>query len=980
MSGSVVGIDVGTSAIRAVEIEAGLRPTVLRLGQVATPAGSVRSGEVVDPERVADAMKRLLSSIGIGTRDARLVLNGSRTLVRPFSIPAVESEAIEAAVLEAVRDRMPLPIDDLYSGYSIDDSTSLATGETVYLGMFAAAHRRVTDRAVSSVDLADMAVTAVELAPFVLARVAAGASSAGRAEAVVSLGGGATTVVIHQGGVVHAAQTISIGGGDLTTRIAQRMSMSIEEAEHLKRHLTSAPPADTTDAQWAIGPLLGNLVSSIARVVNDANKQLPAPVEVVLLTGGGSRLHALGEQIELTLGISAKPLDPFVGLAIGNTGMSPAQITAISPLLASAVGAALGVVDPIAIDVLKADRRKATETGPGTQGSMESVSWGFDVDRQEAAAKGPDPSVPRPPYIDIERTLAQETADAARSLPAAVEPADAFDRSFAPAPAAPPPSAPGTSGSGSPASGSESVSSPESNASAPGATSYDGLTSGHGVATPEAVVSQRSPAEESSGNGSRPAASSGAGVTDHTATLGLDAAAVRAAAAGRLPEGYGKSTSKYTTPGDEPSSDGWPENGRWPGETEPFDSSGSADPGTMSQTDSGPDHEHHVVADHNGAGAIPNPGALVLTTASSSPSHPDAPPPQSSDISGLTPQGDQSVAIAPAEGHNGAADPPLQSLGAGAPNAAGTLAAGAAAGLGAAAVDAQPATPGLDGDFIEFGDGFSGLGVGSSDESSAFAALRASMNATGSHHIASNGGSTAIGNVPIGGGVREAPQVQGAHQRSHTPDRQARNGASMGQAHLSVPTMVGRAVRRRWRALVAFMLIAVVVLGLPIWFLSRRAADERDAIATLTQRRASLQNEVVASADAAPQEPTDDLLKEWAGRQVFIGQVAQAAADAMGDSATLESLDVVVDATQLDVNDPEQPRAGDAPRLVATVTAANEEQGTAWIDQLKDLGIVEGDPVVEAGSADGGDISLKVTIDLDTATVAERFGSKGGDQ
>ena len=138
MSGSVVGIDVGTSAIRAVEIEAGLRPTVLRLGQVATPAGSVRSGEVVDPERVADAMKRLLSSIGIGTRDARLVLNGSRTLVRPFSIPAVESEAIEAAVLEAVRDRMPLPIDDLYSGYSIDDSTSLATGETVYLGMFAA--------------------------------------------------------------------------------------------------------------------------------------------------------------------------------------------------------------------------------------------------------------------------------------------------------------------------------------------------------------------------------------------------------------------------------------------------------------------------------------------------------------------------------------------------------------------------------------------------------------------------------------------------------------------------------------------------------------------------------------------------------------------------------------------------------------------------------------------------------------------------
>ncbi|MCB0974438.1 MAG: type IV pilus assembly protein PilM [Actinobacteria bacterium] len=903
MSLSVVGIDVGTSAIRAVEIEAGLRPTVLRLGQVATPPGSVRSGEVIDPERVASATSRLLTSIGVSTRTARLVLNGSRTLVRPFSIPAVGSDAIEAAVLDAVRDRMPLPVEDLYSGYTIDDSTSLSTGETVYLGMFAAAHRRVTDRTVSAIQLADMAVSAVELAPFVLARIAAAASSTGRSEAVVSLGGGAATVVVHRGGVVHAAQTIPIGGADLTTRIAQRMSISMEAAEHLKRHLASAPPADTTDAQWAIGPLLGNLVSSIARVVQEANSKIGSPVEVVLLTGGGSRLHALGEQIELTLGISAKPLDPFVGLTLGTTGMSPAQINAISPLLASAVGAALGVVDPIAIDILKSDRSVGASGAPASaeETSMESVSWGFDDQRSSTEPVNiGTKSAARPPHVDIERTLAQAASTNRPEYPA--DPAR------------------------------------------PAHPNRDEIG---------AEVSQRPQTD------------------DGAATLGLNAADVRALASNTVtrPDAVG--------------------------EREAPSSSSSDLPGTMAAPGVEVLQPHRPSPTRNGVGAIPNPGALVESTASSSPSLPDAPPPPSifeppniaSSASASVPTRETSQP-SPAIQH-AEASAPTQTAGADRPDTSEPVAGaspegpnhtpvGTAAGHLGGATDDRIATF-SDDDFIELGEFFEGQARGDVDESRAFAALKASMTTSGSPVLRSDhqaGSTTPVsesGPQPTQSRPRSAPGGSGAGSAPQTT-------TDASDAHLSVPSMLGRAAKRRWRALVAALLITSLILGLPLWLLSRRSADERDAIGTLSQRRSSLEDQIADFGERVPRQPSQALLDEWKVRQTFVGHVAQVATDAMGDSVTLEALDVVVDATELDVNDPQRPKPGESPRLQALVTAPTEAEGTAWVKELQDLGIVLDDPVIEASRADNGDIALDVTIDVDSDAVTEEFWTLGGDR
>ncbi|MGH8875209.1 MAG: pilus assembly protein PilM, partial [Acidimicrobiia bacterium] len=55
-----VGLDIGTSAVRAAAVQGGKGPPKLKAyGQVALPAGAVSTGEIVDSSTVTDAVTQL---------------------------------------------------------------------------------------------------------------------------------------------------------------------------------------------------------------------------------------------------------------------------------------------------------------------------------------------------------------------------------------------------------------------------------------------------------------------------------------------------------------------------------------------------------------------------------------------------------------------------------------------------------------------------------------------------------------------------------------------------------------------------------------------------------------------------------------------------------------------------------------------------------------------------------------------------------
>src|SRR2546421_12989724 len=99
MAQRAVGLDVGTSAVRAVELVLGREQvTLTRFGQVALPPGAVRAGEVVDAPAVASAIRRLWREAGFRARSVVVGGGNQRVVVRQAALPDMGTEDMRSAL------------------------------------------------------------------------------------------------------------------------------------------------------------------------------------------------------------------------------------------------------------------------------------------------------------------------------------------------------------------------------------------------------------------------------------------------------------------------------------------------------------------------------------------------------------------------------------------------------------------------------------------------------------------------------------------------------------------------------------------------------------------------------------------------------------------------------------------------------------------------------------------------------------------
>src|SRR5438270_2618107 len=120
MAQRAVGLDVGTSAVRAVELVLGREQvTLTRFGQVALAPGVVRNGEVVDPPAVAAAIRRLWREAGFRSRQVILGVGNQRVVARQADLPEMSEEDLRSALQFQAEELIPIPIEEAILDYQI---------------------------------------------------------------------------------------------------------------------------------------------------------------------------------------------------------------------------------------------------------------------------------------------------------------------------------------------------------------------------------------------------------------------------------------------------------------------------------------------------------------------------------------------------------------------------------------------------------------------------------------------------------------------------------------------------------------------------------------------------------------------------------------------------------------------------------------------------------------------------------------------
>lgn len=324
MSKTVVGLDIGSESIRAIEVSGvgSSRPTVLRYHEVVLPDGAVKSGEVAETNTVADALRQLWSAGKFRSKKVILGVGSSKVLVRDLTLPKLEPRELQLSIASHVQDMLPVPVADALLDFYPTSESGTPTGPVV-TGLLVAAVKESVLANVKAVQRAGLVPVAVDLIPFALTRLHKGTGNL----AFVDVGSRTTNVIVTSNGVPQFVRIIATGGHDLTSALSTRLQISMPEAELLKRTVgldfTVTHPDQAMTVQ-IIREVTTDLLNSLRNTLAFyANTRQNEPYSGVVLTGGGSTLRGFAAALGEITRIQVSVIDPFSQVTLASQAQQP---------------------------------------------------------------------------------------------------------------------------------------------------------------------------------------------------------------------------------------------------------------------------------------------------------------------------------------------------------------------------------------------------------------------------------------------------------------------------------------------------------------------------------------------------------------------------------------------------------------------------------------------------------------------------------
>lgn len=346
MSKTIVGVDIGTNSLRAVEIAgaASGKPTLVRYGEVPLPAGSVSRGEVLEPVTVSQSLKSLWAQSGFKSKQIVLGMGNQRVLARDLTVAKASKARIKESLPFQVQDMLPVPVADaLLDFYPV--SEGIGEHGPVINGLLIAAVKDAVLGNVRASKLAGLTTIGIDLIPFAVSRLLVSGAGVAGTVALVEIGAATTSVVLLSNGVPQFVRIIPSGGDDVTTDLASRLEIPRDLAEGAKRTLGLTGSSSTKEDKTAssvifetVNELLGSLRNTISYY---ANTRPTETVSHIVLTGGGSQLHGLSEALHEVTRLPVVTANPLERFAFGRA-VQEQTLRANSSAYTVALGLALG--------------------------------------------------------------------------------------------------------------------------------------------------------------------------------------------------------------------------------------------------------------------------------------------------------------------------------------------------------------------------------------------------------------------------------------------------------------------------------------------------------------------------------------------------------------------------------------------------------------------------------------------------------------
>jgi type IV pilus assembly protein PilM len=341
---SLVGLDIGSSAVKAVELKpAGKAFKVTAFGSEPVPPDSIVDGAIIDAAAVADAIRRLFESRNIKTKDVAASLSGNAVIVKKITLPTMTAAELAESIYWEAEQYIPFDIQDVNLDYQILDAGDAQNAKgTMDVLLVAAKKEKIADYT-GVIAQAGRSAVVVDVDAFALqnAYETNYGIDPGAVVVLLNAGASATNINILQGDQSVFTRDISIGGNAYTEALQKELNLPFEQADQLKR----GEPVDGVsfeDARPVLRAVSENVMLEIQKTFDFFKATASSDrIDRIVVSGGASRAEGFTEMLAERFEAPIETFDPFKRLTFDTKKFQVESAADVAPTAAVAIGLAL---------------------------------------------------------------------------------------------------------------------------------------------------------------------------------------------------------------------------------------------------------------------------------------------------------------------------------------------------------------------------------------------------------------------------------------------------------------------------------------------------------------------------------------------------------------------------------------------------------------------------------------------------------------
>lgn len=341
-SKGVVGLDIGSSAIKLVELKERKAGEfhLQRLGVESLSPEAIVDGSIMDSSLVVDAIHKLNSDSKVKNDNFATSLSGHSVIIKKIQLPAMSEQELAESIQWEAEQYIPFDISDVRLDYVVLSDAEIERDNMEVL-LVAVKRDKVNDYT-SVISQTGKTPVIVDVDAFALQNCYEVNYDLDplKVVALINMGAGVTNINVIARGHSVFWRDISFGGNQFTEALQREFNLSFDQAEALKRG-ERVDRYSAADARPILDAVSAEMAGEIQKTFDFFQAtSSEGQVDELMLSGGCALTPQLEDVLRERFGVPVERMDPLRRIHYKESDFGHDLLSSLSPMMAVAVGLA----------------------------------------------------------------------------------------------------------------------------------------------------------------------------------------------------------------------------------------------------------------------------------------------------------------------------------------------------------------------------------------------------------------------------------------------------------------------------------------------------------------------------------------------------------------------------------------------------------------------------------------------------------------